>query len=71
MAKSAKRLDEVLNGITWALSRRPESFPKVEGLDLYVAKTEDAPDAPALRVWFTFDDEVVRLLYIEVAPDSE
>ncbi|MHB1795288.1 MAG: hypothetical protein ACYCPO_09995 [Acidobacteriaceae bacterium] len=71
VAKSAKRLDEILSGIIWALSRKPESFSKVPDLNLYVAKTEDAPDAPAVNIWFTFDDQTVRLLYIELATDPE
>jgi hypothetical protein len=71
VAKSAKRLDDILFGITWVLSRKPESFPKVQGLNLYLAKTDGAPDAPAVNVWFNFDDEKVYLLYIELAADPE
>jgi hypothetical protein len=71
ISKSAKRLDDVLFGIIWVLSRKPESFPQVTGLDLYLAKTDDIPGSPALNVWFTFDDQQVRLLFIEFATDSE
>lgn len=71
VARSARRLDEMLRGLTWAVSRKPESFPKVHELNLYLAKTEDAPDAPAVNVWFTFDDQTVHLLYIELATDTE
>ncbi len=68
---SAKRLDEVLFGVTWVMARKPESFPKIPGLDLYVAKTDATPNTPALYIWFTFDDAVVSLLLIEEAPDLE
>lgn len=68
---SAKRLDEILFGITWALCRKPESFPQVQGLDLYLAKTDAFSDTPAVNVWFTFDDKYVHLLFVEIVSDSE
>ena len=72
MSRSVKRLDEILLGITWVLARKPESFDKVTGLDLYLAKTEAIPpDIPALYIWFWFDDNEVHLLSIERAPKSE
>ena len=69
VAESAKRLDEILSGIIWVLSRKPDSFPQVPGLDLYLAKTDPAPDAPAINLWFRFDAKAVYLLYIELAPE--
>ena len=71
IAYSAKRLDEILFGITWVLCRKPESFPQVPGLDLYLAKTDAFSDTPAVNVWFTFDDQHVHLLFIEIISDSE
>jgi hypothetical protein len=68
---SAKRIDEILFGVTWVIARKPESFPKVPGLDLYVAKTDALLGAPALYIWFTFDSTTISLLLIEKAPDSE
>ena len=72
ISRSVKRLVEILFGITWALARKPESFDKVAGLDLYLAKTDSIPpDIPALYIWFWFDDNEVHLLSIEHAPKSE
>jgi len=68
---TARRLDEILSGVTWVMARKPESFPKIPGLDLYVAKTDPSPDAPALYVWFTFDDTTVSLLLVEESPEPE
>jgi hypothetical protein len=68
---SAKRLDDILFGVTWVIARKPESFPKIPGLDLYVAKTDASLDAPALYIWFTFDSTVVSLLLIEEVPEPE
>jgi len=68
---SAKRLDEVLSGLSWTLARRPDSFPNVPGLKLYLAKTDPFPGTPALFVWFTFDEDMVYLLSIEEAARPE
>ncbi len=68
---SVRRLDEVLHGVTWVLCRKPEEFGNIPGTSLYLAKTDSAPDTPALYVWFIFDDDTVRLLMIEEAPKPE
>jgi hypothetical protein len=68
---SVKRLDEVLDGLTWAACRKPDSFPKVRGINLYLAKTDATFDTPALYVWFTFDDDHVYFLSIEETPKAE
>ncbi len=71
ISRSAKRIDEIIFGVTWAISRKPESFPQVSGLDLYLAKTDPVPNSPALNIWFTFDNQYVHLLFIEIANDRE
>ena len=71
ISRSVKGLDEILFGITWTLSRKPETFPQVPGLDLYLAKTDATPRFPSLSIWFTFDDRCVRLLFIEKSVDSD
>jgi hypothetical protein len=71
IARSAKRLDEVLFGITWAIARKPESFSQVPGLNLYLAKTDGLPGTPALYIWFTFNKDSATLLSIEPAPKTE
>lgn len=68
---SAKRLDEILFGVIWTLSRIPESFGNVSGTMLYLAKTDAAPDAPSLYIWYTFDDDYIYLLSVELAPAPE
>jgi hypothetical protein len=68
---TAKRLDEVLFGVTWALCRKPDSFPNVPGTKLYLAKTDGTADTSGLFIWFTFDAEVVYLLSIEEAANPE
>lgn len=67
----ARRLDEILCGVMWVLARKPDSFPKIPGLDLYVAKTDPFSDNPVFHIWFTFDPNIVSLLLIEEAQDPE
>jgi hypothetical protein len=72
IARSVKRLDDILFGVTWALARKPESFDRVGTLGLYLAKTDVVPPAmPSLYIWFWFDDDEVHLLSIEFAPKNE
>lgn len=68
----AERLDQMLFALTWALSQRPEHFSKVPGTSmLYMAKTDPFPGAPALCVWYRFDDVRVVLLSVETADEVE
>jgi hypothetical protein len=53
----AKRLDEQLRGIEWAVATAPFSYSQVEGTSLHLIKTDPWPGAPPLRVYFTIDDE--------------
>ena len=70
IAKSVKRLDEILDGITWVMANAPDSFLNIPGTNLWLAKTDPALDAPAIWVWFTFDDGAVHLQLIEKAPSN-
>lgn len=70
ISRSAKRLDEVLSGVIWTLCRAPDSFQKVSDLDLYLIKTDAAPGVPALRVWYTFNDNEVHLMFIEAVANE-
>ncbi len=68
----AKRIDQVLLGVTWMLSQHPEHYQRVPGtLRLYMHPTDPFPDAPALRIWYQFDGNEVVLLSIEKSEDDE
>lgn len=71
LGKTAKRLDEILSGVLWAVSRRPESFLNIPDSKLYLAKTDNFPRHSGFYIWFTFDDEAVYLRSIEEAPSPE
>lgn len=61
-----KRLDDVLFGVNWALSKNAETFPKVmNDPDISIIKTQSAKDLPSFRIYFKFDDNAVHLLWIE------
>ncbi len=70
LAVSHKRLDDVLSGLYFSLARQPEIFPKVPGTSLSLAKTAMYPDAPALRIFFTYSDTEVHLMAIEFAGET-
>jgi len=44
-------------------------FPTIPGTSLSVAKTAVYPNAPALRIFFTYSDTEVHLLTIEFAEE--
>ena len=52
-----QRLDDVLSGVVWSISRTPEVWPVVEGTHLRAAITERAGDIPRLVIYFSIDDE--------------
>ena len=62
---TCKRLDEILDGVLWHLSRKPEIFPRVPGTVLHRVRTEAFPDVPVLLVWYTFDHDTVTLQLVE------
>jgi hypothetical protein len=62
----AKCLDEVLFGVTWALARKPEIFPVVlKPHKISVIKTDRTKTIPALRIFFSFDENEVKMLWLE------
>lgn len=62
---SHKRLDEVLAGAAFGVSHAPENYPIVPGTVLRVLETVTYPNAPSIRIFFTFDDEEVHFLHVE------
>ena len=61
-----RRFDDIMDGITWALARAPDKFPVVQkASNVRIAKTDPWGNIP-LRVLFTFDETVTRLLWVEI-----
>jgi len=54
---SYRRLDEVLEGVCFALAREPERFSRIPGTQLSIIKTPVYPNAPSLRIFFTYNEE--------------
>jgi len=64
---NARRLDDQLRGIEWAIATAPYEFPQVQGTSLHLIKTDPWPGAPPLRVYFTIDDEhTCTLRWVEI-----
>jgi hypothetical protein len=60
---SAKRLDNVTEGLIFSIATRPERFNSEDKTGWSrIMMNEFPPDIPAVRIWFTFDDDKV---YIE------
>jgi hypothetical protein len=68
-----KRLGEILHGIVWALERDPRRFPQIRGTRLHRVLTDPFPDAPPVRVWYTYNilTQEVELLSIERVDGDE
>jgi hypothetical protein len=68
---SVERLDEALVGVLWALSHDPEHFELIPGTrNLHRVLTDPFPDVPALRIWYSFDQQQVTLHSIEIADEE-
>lgn len=63
---TSQRLEEALAGMDYALSRQPEAFPKVPHTSFSRALLH-IEGLPALRVFFTYDAVLVRLISVEFA----
>lgn len=56
---------DALNGLDAAVSKHPEIFPKAKGTPFSCAPLVIYKDAPALRVFFTYDSVEVRIVCVE------
>lgn len=68
------RLAEIVEGVIWALKRDPRRFPQVRGTRLHRVVTDPFPNAPSVRIWYTYNilHQEVELLSIErVDRDSD
>lgn len=62
-----RRFDEIMRGVYWALSTRPEVSPLVShGSEVHVLKTDEFAGVPRLRIFYRFDESTVHLLWIEM-----
>lgn len=67
----ARRFDEMMEAIEWALATDPYQFPLVPGTAFRVVRTEEFSGTLRLRIAFTVsdDDETISLLAISRAVD--
>ena len=72
IAGSIKRWDEIVYGVTWAISRGPGHFPIVfEPAGIRVAKILSRAQTPPLRIFFTSDENEAVLRWVEKIPLDE
>jgi hypothetical protein len=71
LSADIRRLDDILEGVMWALGLGADKFPIVTGR-LRRVRTDAFSGAEALRIWFTIDDDrAVELLAIERVDDED
>ena len=61
-----KRLDEAMQSLTMALSRKPKSFPCVDGTRIRRARISESLGVPEANIWFTYSESEVHLITIEL-----
>jgi hypothetical protein len=62
---SPKRLDELVEGVIFAVAKSPETFPEVPGTGIHRLQILPFPGMKRLNVWFTFEDETVTFLGVD------
>jgi len=64
---SAKKLDDLMEGLEFSIAARPEVFQREEksGWSRIMVK-EFPPDIPAIRIWFTYDEERVQIERVDL-----
>jgi hypothetical protein len=67
LAINHRRIDHVLSGIEYGLANHPELFPKVPSSGDSMVKTYFYPNAPAVRILFTYTATEVHLVAVEFA----
>ena len=65
LALSHGRLEEVMAGLEYVLARYPEAFHPISGTKDCVALTYPYPNAPPIRILFTYTSTEVHLHAIE------
>ena len=65
LAISHRRIEEVMAGIEYGLAKYPEFFHPIPGGHDCMVITNAYPDAPALRILFTYTPTEVHLLAVE------
>jgi hypothetical protein len=71
LCKDAEQLDDVLDGLTWALARGPElGWQVTPGIPLYAIGTLEwtIHSIESMTVYYLYDDETVTL--VSIKPDS-
>jgi hypothetical protein len=69
----ARRWDEIMDGVVWALARNPDAFsPVKKGSKLRLVKTKAFPAVPALCVLFEMEsDDRIILRDVAIAEDQD
>ena len=50
------RLDEIREGVDWAVAKNPTSFHRIPNTNLYWVATRRIGSSPSLAIYYTIDD---------------
>lgn len=56
LVEDVRRLDDVIRGAEWRISRHAEKCETIPGTKLRVVFTDPFPDVPAMRIFFSITD---------------
>lgn len=58
--------DRMLSALIQSIAADPYRFPTLAGLTVRVLRSRSYGPYPALRIFYTFDEEAVYLLHVEM-----
>lgn len=68
----ARRMDEIMHGVTWALSNAAEMIGQPTVVShIRALPTRAWPNAPAMIVYYTVDPDTVTLLSIRLSAGTD
>ncbi len=68
---NARRFDDAVESVTFAIARRPEDFPIDKETGIQLAKTYTTEDNPPLTIYFKEHENKIILLDVEITKDGD
>lgn len=64
ISNDIRRMDEILQGVYWVLSREPFRGKQTSANNIWAITTRSVQDIPSLAIYYTFNEEQVILLSV-------
>jgi hypothetical protein len=69
ITENTKLLDTVLEGVTFSIASKPDTFPSLDEYGTRSAKTDEALGLPELTIFFKEEDQHIYLMNIQPTPN--